>query len=628
MESGIETLQEFEYKAEMKQLLHIIVHSLYTHPEIFLRELVSNSSDALNKLMFKRLTDNNLKDSDAELKIMLNVDEKTDTFSITDTGIGMTKEDLVERIGTIASSGTLEFLEKLKESKQSLDANLIGQFGVGFYSAFMVTDEITIETTYAVQNSKTYRWKSKGDAQFTVEEIEDKPRGTTISFKLKDDYKKFAQVNEIKNTLNKYSNFVDFPIYVNGERINTVSALWHKKKEDIKEEELNDFYTFITNDDEPPLGYLHLNIEGNINFKALLFIPGTAPQALFQDVFEMSLQLYSSKILIQENCRDLLPDYLRFVRGVVDTEDLPINISREVTQSSPLMAKIRSILTGKILGLLEDWAENDKSKYNKFYSNYGSLLKAGINTDFTNKDKIIELLRFDTSLKPKGEMISLKDYVKRMSEEQKEIYYLFGDSRDSIETNPNMEYFRKNDLEVLYLTDPVDVFVIPYIFEYDKKPLKSIEKSDLDIKKDDKSEFISKDQVKSLIDEFKKVLADKVEDVIESSRLVDSPVTLVLGKQGLDTQVEKMMQMLDKNFTNSKKILEINTSHQIIKNLAALYLETSLANATSDSYGYELIKNAILQLYEGALLLEGKLGMPTDFIKRMNEFIEISTKKV
>ncbi len=628
MENDTPTIQEFEYKAEMKQLLHIIIHSLYTHPEIFLRELVSNSSDALNKLRFKRLTDSNIKDPEAELKIIINVNDKDQTFSIMDSGIGMTKEDLIDRIGTIASSGTLEFLKKLKESKQSLDANLIGQFGVGFYSVFMVTDEITIETTYADKESKTFRWKSQGDDKYSIEEIESKPRGTTISFKLKDDFKQFAQVYEIKNVLKKYSNFVDFPVFVNNERINIVSALWHKKKEEIKEEELNDFYKFITNDDENPLGHLQLNIEGNINFKALLFIPQTAPRALFQDIFDKSLQLYSSKILIQDNCKELLPDYLRFIRGVVDTEDLPINVSREVTQSSPLMAKIKSILTGKILGLLEDWAENDKSKYEKFYNNYGSLLKAGINTDFSNKDKIIELLRFETSLKSKEELTSLKDYVKRMPEEQKEIYYLFGDSRELIEMNPNLEYFRKHNLEVLYLTDPVDVFSIPYIFEYDKKSLKSIEKSDLEIKKDIHEEKLADEQSKNLIDEFKKVLADRVEDVIESSRLVDSPVTLVIGKQGLDSQVEKMMQMLDKNFTNSKKILEINTSHPIIKNLADIKLKSSLSATTTENNNDELLKRTILQLYEGALLLEGKLGSPTEFIKRMNEFIEISTKKV
>ncbi|OGU10434.1 MAG: molecular chaperone HtpG [Ignavibacteria bacterium GWB2_35_12] len=613
----VKAKNEFEYKAEMKQLLHLIVHSLYTHPEVFLRELISNSSDALNKIRFRRLTDSNILDPDSELKINIDIDEKENTFSITDTGIGMTKEDLIGRIGTIASSGTLEFFKKMEEENKSLDANLIGQFGVGFYSVFMVTDEINIETTYAVPNSKTYLWKSFGEDKFTVEEIENKPRGTKISFKLKDEYKEFAQPWKVKSILKKYSNFVDFPVYVNAEKVNIVSALWHRKKEDIKDEELNDFYTFISNDSTPPMAHLLLNIEGILNFRALIFIPETAPPSLFQDALEKSLQLYSNRIFIQDNCKELIPDYLKFVKGVVDTEELPLNVSREVTQSSPVITKIKNVLVSKILAQLEDWAENAQAKYEKFYNNFGSLLKTGINADFTHKVQLIELLRYETSLRPKGEKVSLKEYVQRMAEGQKEIYYIMGDHRDLIEMNPNLEYFRKNELEVLYLTDPVDVFTIPYIFEYDKKQLKSIEKADIDIKKVNKEEKSSDTSNKGLLDYFKEVLGDKVEDVIESNRLVDSAVTLVVGKQGFDPQVEKMMQYIDKNFTHSKRILEVNTSHNIIRNINSLFIANS---------NPELVNNAILQLYEGALLLEGKLPSPNEFLKRMNEFIELSTK--
>src|SRR3989339_262748 len=613
----VKAKNEFEYKAEMKQLLHLIVHSLYTHPEVFLRELISNSSDALNKIRFRRLTDSNILDPDSELKINIDIDEKENTFSITDTGIGMTKEDLIGRIGTIASSGTLEFFKKMEEENKSLDANLIGQFGVGFYSVFMVTDEINIETTYAVPNSKTYLWKSFGEDKFTVEEIENKPRGTKISFKLKDEYKEFAQPWKVKSILKKYSNFVDFPVYVNAEKVNIVSALWHRKKEDIKDEELNDFYTFISNDSTPPMAHLLLNIEGILNFRALIFIPETAPPSLFQDALEKSLQLYSNRIFIQDNCKELIPDYLKFVKGVVDTEELPLNVSREVTQSSPVITKIKNVLVSKILAQLEDWAENAQAKYEKFYNNFGSLLQTGINADFTHKVQLIELLRYETSLRPKGEKVSLKEYVQRMAEGQKEIYYIMGDHRDLIEMNPNLEYFRKNELEVLYLTDPVDVFTIPYIFEYDKKQLKSIEKADIDIKKVNKEEKSSDTSNKGLLDYFKEVLGDKVEDVIESNRLVDSAVTLVVGKQGFDPQVEKMMQYIDKNFTHSKRILEVNTSHNIIRNINSLFIANSHP---------ELVNNAILQLYEGALLLEGKLPSPNEFLKRMNEFIELSTK--
>lgn len=616
--SEVKGKNEFEYKAEMKQLLHLIVHSLYTHPEVFLRELISNSSDALNKIRFRRLTDSNILDPDAELKINIDIDEKDNTFSITDTGIGMTKEDLIGRIGTIASSGTLDFLKQMKENNKTLDANLIGQFGVGFYSVFMVTDEISIETTHADISSKSYLWKSIGEDKFTIDEIENKPRGMRIFFKLKEEYKEFAQAWKVKSILKKYSNFVDFPVYVNDEKVNIVSALWHRKKEDIKDEELNDFYTFISNDSTPPMAHLLLNIEGILNFKALIFIPETAPPSLFQDALDKSLQLYSNRIFIQDNCKELLPDYMKFVKGVVDTEELPLNVSREVTQSSPVITKIKNVLVSKILGQIEDWAENDKSKYEKFYNNFGSLLKTGINSDFTHKNKLIELLRFESSLKPKGEKVSLKDYVIRMAEDQKEIYYILADHRDLIEMNPNLEYFRKNELEVLFLTDPVDMFTIPYIFEYDKKQLKSIEKADIDIKKENKEETTGDTGNKALLEKFKEVLGDKVEDVIESNRLVDSAVTLVVGKQGFDPQVEKMMQYIDKNFTHSKRILEVNTSHNIIRNINSLFISNS---------NPELVNISILQLYDGALLLEGKLPSPNDFLKRMNEFIEISTAK-
>ena len=333
--------QEYEYRAEMKQLLSLIIHSLYTNPEIFLRELVSNASDALNKIRFRRLTDSNVLSPEAELTIKISANKDENTFSIEDTGIGMTLEDLTDRLGTIASSGTLEFLTNLKNEGKAFDANMIGRFGVGFYSVFMVTDEITVETRHANPDSKAYRWTSSGEDKFSIEEIEKDGRGTKITFKLKDDYKDFYEPYRINNVLKKYSNFVDFPIYVNDEKVNTVTALWHMKKDDIAEEELKDFYKFISNDYQDPLGHLHFSIEGNVNFKALLYIPQTAPQFLFRDTLDKNIQLYSSRIFIQDDCKELLPDYLAFVKGVVDTEDLPLNVSREVTQNSPLMAKDR-----------------------------------------------------------------------------------------------------------------------------------------------------------------------------------------------------------------------------------------------------------------------------------------------
>jgi len=610
--------QEFEYKAEMKQLLHLIVHSLYTHQEIFLRELVSNSSDALNKVRFRRLSDSNFLDADAPLKIMIEVDKDKELFSVEDTGIGMSKTDLINQLGTIASSGTLEILNQLRQNQSSFDGNLIGQFGVGFYSVFMVTDEITVDTRNIENDSVGLRWKSVGDDKFSIEEIDKKERGTKIYFKLKEDFKEYYDADRIKIILKKYSNFVEFPIFVNGEEVNKVTALWHKKKDDLKDEEINEFYKFISNDFQDPLTHIHLAIEGNVNFKSLLFIPQTAPPMLFKDVHEKSVQLYSSKIFIQDDCKELLPEYLRFLKGVVDTEDLPLNVSREVTQNSPVLTKIKNVITSKVLSHLEEIAEKDKKKYDEFFSNFGSLFKLGVNSDWSNKQKITDLLRFETSSLPKGEITSFKEYVSRMKPEQKEIFYVTGDSREKVEQNPNLEYFRKNSFEVIYLTDPVDIFTIPYITEYDGKLLKSTDKVEINLSKEEETRLdgLSEDTSKTLIDLFKEVLKDKVEDVVVSKRLVESPVTLVVGKEGMDAQMEKMMQMLDKEFTASKRILEINTSHPLIKNLAKLHI------ANND---IELLRSSITQLYEGAMLIDGYLRNPSEFVKRMFDFMQKAT---
>ncbi len=610
--------QEFEFKAEMKQLLHLIIHSLYTHPEVFLRELVSNASDAMNKVRVKKLTDAEIISPDAELRININVNKETKTFTIEDFGIGMTHEELVNQLGVVASSGTLNFLKELKESGKPLDANLIGQFGVGFYSVFMVTDEVAVETRSAEPFSKSWKWTSGGESTYNITEGERDTRGTKITFKLKENYHDFAEDWKIKSILTKYSNFVEFPIYVNGEKANQVQALWHKKKEEVKDDELVEFYKFVSNDYQEPLGHLHLNIEGNVNFKALLFVPQVAPPTLFRDFNEKSVQLYSNKIFIQENAVDLLPEYLRFIRGVVDTEDLPLNVSREVTQNSPVMTKIRNIISSRILSLLEEWADKDKVKYNKFFIEFGALFKTGLNSDFSNKDKITELLRFESSEYTSDELRSLNAYVAAMKPEQKEIYFAAGNSREQLEKNPNLEYFKKNHIEVLYFLDPVDLFIMPYLFEYDGKKIVSIEKAELeDNKIEQNDESLGKDAAKSLIDEFKRILGDRVEDVTISKRLVDSPASVVVGKEGIDPQMEKMMKLMDKEFKASKRILEINPNHKLIQNLSNLFVSGSQP---------ELFSQSILQIYEGAMLIDGNLNNPNDFVSRMNELLTIATK--
>lgn len=614
----METKREnYLFQAEMKQLLNLIIHSLYTHKEVFLRELVSNSSDALNKIRFQKLTKSDIINPKEELSIRIIVNKDEATFSIEDNGIGMTKSDLINQIGNIASSGTLKFLQELKEQNKTFDGQLIGQFGVGFYSVFMVTDEVMIETRASLVDSLAYRWISKGEDSFEIEEINKSSKGTKISFKFKDDFKDLANPESIKSILMKYSNFVDFPIYVNDEKVNVVQAIWQKKKEDITTEELNEFYKFISNDWEEPFAHLHLSLEGTLNFKALLFIPKTAPQFLFQELKEKTLHLYSNKVFIQDDAKELLPDYLRFIKGIVDSEDLPLNVSREVTQSSPIMAKINSVLTSKILDYLDNLSKDEPERYSDFYKNFGSLFKSGVNSDFKNREKIIELMRFESSKTESGKFTSFSSYVSAMRTEQKEIYYVAGDNRDKIERNPNLEYFLKNEIEVLYLLDPVDVFVIPYIFEYSEKQIVSIDKAEINFSEvsseKDSAEIESQS---NLIDKFKEIIGDKVEDIVFSKRLVNYPVTLISGKNALDPQYEKMMQMLNKDFQTSKKILEINPNHPIIKNLI---------NIGSKNNGDNQYKEVIIQLYESALLIDGSLTNPSEFIQRMYHFIEKST---
>ena len=621
-------VKEFEYKAEMKQLLDLIVHSLYTHPEIFLRELVSNASDALSKARFRMLSSDEGIDREGELKISITVDAETRSVVIEDTGIGMTEEELISNLGTVARSGTLGFMEAMKARQkegEGVDANLIGQFGVGFYSVFMVTDEVTVETKSAEPGAEGRRWRSTGQGTYTIEPAELAGRGTRISFTLKEEYKEFAEEYRVEQIIKKYSNFVDFPIFLGGKQVNSISALWQRSKSELKEDEVNEFYKFISTDHQEPLDYLHVSVEGAVSFKALLFIPAEAPMELLyqQGALEKhGPQLYVKKVLIQNECRDLLPEYLRFVSGVVDTEDLSLNVSREMVQSSPVMSKIRQILTGKLLGWFDTLAKEQPEKFHKFYKAFGPIIKIGLNTDFTNRDRLIDLLRFETTRTSEGEYATLKEYVGRMAEGQNEIYYHAGQSRSQMLAHPNLEYFRKKEIEVLLLTDPVDVFVIPSIFEYDKKPLKSIEKAEVDSADtvEPAGERLGEEVKSGVLGLFREILGDRVADVVESKRLVSSPVTLVSGKDAMDSQLEKVMKMMQQGqgMPSSRKILEVNTSHPIVRNLAG--------KQAVGLGGDPVVRSAVMQLFEGALLLEGDLESVTDYVSRMNELVEAATR--
>ncbi|ROL56524.1 molecular chaperone HtpG [Bacteroidetes/Chlorobi group bacterium Naka2016] len=620
MEHVENRVQEFEFVAEIKQLLDIIINSLYTHPEIFIRELISNSSDALHKIRFKRLTEPNILNPELELRIDITVDPETKLFKIEDTGIGMTKEEVISQIGTIAHSGTANFLKNLQKYSENFDINLIGKFGVGFYSVFMVTDEVTLETRSYLPDSSGVRWKSNGKEKYSIEEIDRPTRGTLIYFTLKDEYKEFAQPERVKEIIRKYSNFVDFPIYVNNEKVNTIDAIWRKKKDEVSREDIENFYKYLTGDDNPPLSYLHFSVEGNVNFNALLFIPDSPPSYYWRDFFDKTISLYSHKVFIQDDNPEILPEYLRFIRGVLDTDDLPLNISRETIQNSPLKTKIKQILTNKILSHLEELAENEKEKYAKFTQNFGQIFKGGITIDSANRDRIINLLRYQSTTLPENEYTSLKDYVSRMKENQKSIYYVITDSRSSLSRNPNLEYFLKNNYEVLVMTDPIDSLIVPLIREYDGKPLKSIDKVDVEIQKEtDGNERLDPETANKLFERMKSVLGDRVLNVQESNRLVDSPVTLVAPYFGHDPQSEKIFKILDKNYQKSKKILEVNTAHPIIKNLAKL-----IDNSESDN----IVEKIIEQLYYETLVLEGELEEPTELVKNMNEILQKFTELI
>ena len=614
--------QQFEFKAEMKQLLNLIVNSLYTNPEIFLRELISNSSDALNKVRFMQLTNKPVHSQKLPLQIKVEVDEDKKTFSIEDTGTGMTYEDLTERLGTVASSGTQDFIEKIKKQKDKVDGELIGQFGVGFYSAFMVTDKITVETRHVNPNAKAWKWVSDGQGTYEIEETEKTERGTRITFTFKDEHKELASKERIKQIIRKYSNFVDYSILVEGEEVNQQGALWHKNKNDVTEDELKEFYKFLTNDTQEPLDHIHLAMEGRMNFKALIFVPQKAKPDFLRTNDLESVQLYSNRVLVQEDCKDLIPEYLRFVEGVVDSEDLPLNVSREMTQYTPIMNKIKDVLVNKILGMIEYWAESEPEKFKTFYDEFGTLFKSGLNSDFGNRDRLTELLRFQSTKSGDDELVSLNEYVERMPDFQKEIYYLSGESLKELRRDPRLEYFKKKDIEVLLLIDPVDAFVVPGLMQYQEKPLKSIEKSDLDLEDDSSTEDesdqkVSDEELDSLLQLFKEVAGDQVEDVVASKRLVDSPVTLTIGKEGLDSHVEHMMKMMDQNIGPSKRVFEVNPSHPLIKNMHQM-------QQNGDT---ETVKLIARQLYDGALLMQGDLESPGDFVSRMNEVMKMATEK-
>lgn len=610
----------YQFQAEVTQLLDILTHSLYTHRDVYIRELISNAADALDKVRLKALKGEEVADPDLEHEINIQLDKGKKTFTISDTGIGMTREELINNIGTIARSGTSEFVKQLKDSK---DVNLIGRFGVGFYSVFMAGKLVEITTKSANPNEPAWVWESDGKDKFTVKEAKGNvKRGTTVKVFLRDDAEEFAEKYRVQSIIEKYSNFVPFPIKLEGEQVNKVSAIWREPRTNVKQEQYNEFYKFIARQTEEPLTWMHLSADVPIQFHTLLYIPKANVEFFGFESQDEGISLFVKRVMVDPHDDEILPRYLRFVRGVLESDDLPLNISRETLQENPHMFKIKSTVVSKFLSHLQDMAKNEPEKYREFWKQHGRIFKEGYN-DFTNKEKVAELFRFNSSkCTGEEELVSLDTYVGRMQEKQEEIYYLSGPNRAALEANPTMEIFKKKDIEVLYCYDPIDEFALPGLWEYKDKKIVSADQVDLskldkikstqeEEKESEKKESKKDDRdFDNLARRIKDILGDKVKDVKLSERLVDSPAVLI--GEGMSSQMEKIMAMYDPNNKPKPKVMEINKNHKLIKNLLAIYKKD-----VKDP----LLTKAVNNLYHSVLLIDGMINDPHEMASGIQEAV-------
>jgi molecular chaperone HtpG len=617
---------EFEFKTEIKQLLEIITHSLYTSREIFVRELVSNASDALDKLRFETARGTEVTDEDLPLEIRISTDKDNKILTITDSGIGMTRDELVENIGTIAKSGSAEFIRQAMADKEN-SSNIIGRFGVGFYSVFMAATKVIITTRSMTGDAAPIRWESDGLGTYRIEELsEDVKRGTSMEIHLKDDADEFADPDRIKSVIKKHSNFITFPIFVGEDKVNTIPALWREPKFSITKEQYKEFYEFLTYDSKDPLDTLHFSVDAPVQFSSLVFIPEQSYDFLGHDRDDYGLDLYVRRVLIQSKYKDLIPQYLGFLKGVVDTEDLPLNISRETLQENLLINKISSTLTKQVLNRLKKLAEEEPETYATFWNTHSKTFKLGY-SDFANKDRFAELLRFNSSAhEDKTGLRSLDEYIANAKEDQKEIYYISGPSREAVSLNPHLEIFRKKGIEVLYLYEPIDEFVMDSLGTYKEFTFKATEHADLealgkyeDKDEEEKVQELSEEEAKDFpgfLERIKTILGDRAEDVRVSKRLSASPACLVSPDGGISSQMQKMMQMITKDTSIPKKVFEVNQDHPLIRNLFRIFKADA-----EDAY----LTQTVEQLYESSLLLDGYLSDPHEMVGRINELLEKSS---
>lgn len=583
-------MSKHQFQTEVTQLLDLMIHSLYSNKEIFLRELISNSSDALDKLNYLTLTDDAYKNLEYSPRIDIELDKEAKTLTLSDTGIGMNEEDLVENLGTIARSGTKSFIQNLS-GDQKEDSNLIGQFGVGFYSAFMVASKIEVTSKKAGED-KAFTWTSEAGAEYEITEATKDTHGTSIKLFLKDDETEFLEYYRIESIIKKYSNHIPFGIWMDKEettpaetddegketkpaetkvsnvQVNKASALWRMNKSEIKKEEYKDFYKQISHDSTDPILWTHTKAEGTIEYSTLFYVPTTPPMDLFRMDYQPGVKLYVKRVFITDDEKELLPVYLRFVRGIIDAEDLPLNVSREILQQNRILETIKKASVKKILSELKKLQEKDKEKYLEFYKNFGRVLKEGLYGDFENKDAILDLVMFKSS--KRDGLITLKEYKEAMKEDQKSIYYITGEEEALLRNSPLIEQFKSKDIEVLLLDEDVDAIVMPMVTEYDKTPIKPVNNSDIDEEiKDEKEENKEQEaEFQSVLVKMKEILKDEAKDVKISSRLSDSPSVLIYDKNDPDFQMQQMLkQMGQENLPKVKPILEINPKHEIFEKL-------------------------------------------------------------
>ncbi len=614
MTDTVHSPEQFSFKAETKQLLNILIHSLYKDREVFLRELLSNASDALNRLRFEMVTNHNVLDSAAELNIRITVDKDARTLVIQDTGIGLTHDEMIENLGTIAQSGARKFLDATKDQKTDF-AQLIGQFGVGFYSVFMVAEWVRVTSHSFDPQAEAVSWYATGDDTYQIEKAEMSERGTRIEIKLKEDAAEFAEEHRVKNIIHKHSDYIGFPIYMgeSQEAVNKQTSLWRTSKQEVSAEQYQEFYRQTTLDFEEPLTHIHIATDAPVQLYALLYIPGKAERGMFSSRKEDGLKLYTRNILIDEYNKDLLPEYLRFVQGVVDSEDLPLNVSRETVQSSGLMPKLKKVLTNQVIRELENIAKNNAEKYNAFWQEFGPYLKQGIAANPMETETINPLLRFKTNLNPEA-WSSLEDYVSRLKEGQTEIFYIIGEDPKSVLRSPHLEYFHSQGTEVLLLTDPLDSFMLMGLRKYKDFELKNVAQADVDTSKksqdEPEAEKIADEDFNTLVERFKAVLGESVADVRASARLSQSVSRLADPDGTMNPELQRVYKYLGKEYEIPKKILELNPSHPMLKKL--LKLES----------GSELQNVIIEQIYDSALLVEGLHPDPTSIAARVQQIME------